>query len=288
MRAPGADSAGAGVVIPTGAREAAATAATAAGTVGVDDVDEVTSRARGRPGSRRGPRRGAGRRRARRHHRRARRGGPRGAARHGARPAPRRSASRPDLRERQRRGGPRHPVTAPRPRDGDLVNVDVSAELDGYWADTGASAASAASRTTARRLLDATRLANRDALDAARAGQPLRHIGRAVQRRARRHGFSVIENLRGPRRGPRPVGAAERARHRGPPRPHRAVGGPRAGHRAVPVDGRHVGRRADDGWTLLTPGAPLGAVRAHGRGNQRCPARDDVVITSAVPRPGVT
>ena len=25
-------------------------------------------------------------------------------------------------------------------RDGDLVNIDVSAELDGYWADTGASA----------------------------------------------------------------------------------------------------------------------------------------------------
>src|SRR4051794_39404757 len=25
-------------------------------------------------------------------------------------------------------------------REGDLVNVDVSAELDGYWADTGASA----------------------------------------------------------------------------------------------------------------------------------------------------
>ena len=81
--------------------------------------------------------------------------------------------------------------------DGDLLNVDVSAELHGYWADTGASAAVGRVSPTARRLLDATRLANRDALAAARAGEPLRHIGRAVQRRARRHGFSVIQNLNG-------------------------------------------------------------------------------------------
>jgi methionyl aminopeptidase len=82
-------------------------------------------------------------------------------------------------------------------REGDLVNVDVSAELDGYWADTGASAPVGAVDPVAARLLEATRLANRDALAAARAGRPLRHIGRAVQRRARRHGFTVITNLCG-------------------------------------------------------------------------------------------
>jgi methionyl aminopeptidase len=49
----------------------------------------------------------------------------------------------------------------------------------------------------ARRLLDAARLANRDGVDAARAGRPLRHIGLAVERRARRHGFTVIANLCG-------------------------------------------------------------------------------------------
>jgi methionyl aminopeptidase len=81
--------------------------------------------------------------------------------------------------------------------DGDLVNVDVSAELDSYWADTGASAPVGTPALRARQLLDATRLANRDALAAARAGRPLGHIGRAVQRRARRHGFSVIRNLHG-------------------------------------------------------------------------------------------
>lgn len=82
-------------------------------------------------------------------------------------------------------------------RDGDLLNVDVSAEVEGYWADTGESRAIGRVPMEARRLLDATKLANRDAVAAARAGQPLRHIGRAVERRARRHGFSVIQNLNG-------------------------------------------------------------------------------------------
>jgi methionyl aminopeptidase len=82
-------------------------------------------------------------------------------------------------------------------REGDLVNVDVSAELDGYWADTGASAPVGRVAPRARQLLDATRQAQRDATAAARAGRPLRHIGRAVQRRARRHGFTVIANLNG-------------------------------------------------------------------------------------------
>jgi methionyl aminopeptidase len=75
--------------------------------------------------------------------------------------------------------------------------VDVSAELDGYWADTGASAPVGRVSTVALRLLDATRLAQRDATSAARAGRPLRHIGRAVQRRAHRHGMRVIANLCG-------------------------------------------------------------------------------------------
>jgi methionyl aminopeptidase len=82
-------------------------------------------------------------------------------------------------------------------RAGDLVNIDVSAELDGYWADTGASASVGSPTPEVRRLLDATRGARRDAISAARAGRPLRHIGRAIQRRARRQGFSIVANLCG-------------------------------------------------------------------------------------------
>jgi methionyl aminopeptidase len=82
-------------------------------------------------------------------------------------------------------------------RDGDLVNLDVSAELDGYYSDTGVSVPVGDVSPVASNLLEATRLAQRDAMNAAQPGARLRDLGRAVQRRARRHGFCVIKNLNG-------------------------------------------------------------------------------------------
>jgi methionyl aminopeptidase len=82
-------------------------------------------------------------------------------------------------------------------REGDVVNIDVSAELDGYWTDTGASVGVGAVAPIAERLLRSTRLAQQEAMDAARAGTRLSRLGRVVQRRARRDGFSVIETLCG-------------------------------------------------------------------------------------------
>jgi methionyl aminopeptidase len=81
--------------------------------------------------------------------------------------------------------------------NGDLVNLDVSAELDGYFSDTGISVAVGEVSPVASRLLEATEHAQRDAMDAAQPGARLRDLGRAVQKRARRHGFRVIKNLNG-------------------------------------------------------------------------------------------
>jgi methionyl aminopeptidase len=80
---------------------------------------------------------------------------------------------------------------------GDLVNLDVSAELDGYFSDTGISVPVGEVSPVASRLLEATNLAQRDAMDAAQPGARLRDLGRAVERRARHHGFRVIKNLNG-------------------------------------------------------------------------------------------
>jgi methionyl aminopeptidase len=82
-------------------------------------------------------------------------------------------------------------------RAGDLVNLDVSAELDGYVSDTGISVPVGRVSALASRLLEATRRAQRDAMDAARAGRPLREVGRAAESWARRSGFSVVGNLYG-------------------------------------------------------------------------------------------
>lgn len=82
-------------------------------------------------------------------------------------------------------------------REGDLVNVDVSAVLDGYWADTGASAPVGRVAPRLQELLTATKQAQAEAMTAARAGRPINTIGRIVERRARQHKLQVIRNLGG-------------------------------------------------------------------------------------------
>jgi methionyl aminopeptidase len=82
-------------------------------------------------------------------------------------------------------------------RAGDLVNIDVSAELDGYWADSGASYAVGDVGPRLRNLLFTTRQALTDAMSEVRAGAPIRNIGRAVERRAKRAGFRVVRDLCG-------------------------------------------------------------------------------------------
>ena len=82
-------------------------------------------------------------------------------------------------------------------REGDLVNVDVSAELDGYWADTGASAPVGTVAPRLRQLLWTTREAQAEAMQQARAGQPLNRIGSVIEKRAKKHGFRVVRTLGG-------------------------------------------------------------------------------------------
>jgi len=80
---------------------------------------------------------------------------------------------------------------------GELIHIDVSAELDGYYADTGASLVVSKRERNLEKLLDATKAALTKAVHAATAGNPLNGIGRIVQNEARRRGFNVIYDLTG-------------------------------------------------------------------------------------------
>lgn len=82
-------------------------------------------------------------------------------------------------------------------RAGDIVNVDVSAEFEGYFADTGGTTVVPPASRVKARLCHATRLALKNALAEARAGAPINRIGRAIQRTAKAHRFKVITNLAG-------------------------------------------------------------------------------------------
>lgn len=117
---------------------------------------------------------------------------------HGARSAPRLVYDFPgatciSVNEEAAHGVPGARILEP----GDVVNVDVSAELDGYFADTGGTCVVPPSSALKTRLCHATRLALRAAMDEVRAGAPLNRIGRAIQRVAQRHRFKIIRNLAG-------------------------------------------------------------------------------------------
>lgn len=78
---------------------------------------------------------------------------------------------------------------------GDLVNVDVSAELDGYFGDTGGSFVIPPAHPAKNRIIHATRLALSKAIEQAVAGQKLNKIGKAVQKVAKQKGYKIIKNL---------------------------------------------------------------------------------------------
>lgn len=78
---------------------------------------------------------------------------------------------------------------------GDLVNIDVSAELNGYFADTGGSFIIPPESTLKQNLCLATKRALEMALKSAKAGARLNLIGQAIEKEARKNRLTVIENI---------------------------------------------------------------------------------------------
>lgn len=80
---------------------------------------------------------------------------------------------------------------------GDLVKIDVTAELDGYIADAAISVSLPPVSTTARRLRRCAKSAFDRALVAATPGTRINEIGRAVEREVQKWGHSVIRDMCG-------------------------------------------------------------------------------------------
>jgi methionyl aminopeptidase len=81
--------------------------------------------------------------------------------------------------------------------DGDLVKLDVTAELDGYMADAAITVAVGAVSDDALSLVAAAERALTRAIGVARAGVRLNEIGRAVQSEVQEAGFFVLPQLGG-------------------------------------------------------------------------------------------
>jgi methionyl aminopeptidase len=80
---------------------------------------------------------------------------------------------------------------------GDLVKLDLTAEKDGYHTDSAITVQVAPATHAASELAHCAERAFRQSLAAARAGNSIREIGRAVEREVRRRGFHVIRELGG-------------------------------------------------------------------------------------------
>ncbi len=158
-------------------------------------------------------------------------------------------------------------------RAGDLVNIDVSAELDGYFADTGGSAIIPPKAKLPLQVCAAARQALENAMKEARAGAKLNRIGHAIEAEAKRRGFTVIENI-----GSHGVG---RALHEEPdfipgyydPRDRRVL----KKNQVITIEpfvstGAHEVSENGDGWTLVTERGILTAQYEH-----------TIVITDGMP-----
>jgi methionyl aminopeptidase len=82
-------------------------------------------------------------------------------------------------------------------QQGDLINVDVSAELNGFWADNGGSFVVGNVENEHTKLVDASKLILYKAIHSIKDGVKISEIGRLIETEAKQAGYKVIKNLAG-------------------------------------------------------------------------------------------
>ena len=82
-------------------------------------------------------------------------------------------------------------------KDGDIVNIDVSGSIGGYYADTGISFVVGTPDEKKQQLCDVAKSSFDRAMLKVKAGASLSAIGKAVEREASSNGLAVIRNLTG-------------------------------------------------------------------------------------------
>lgn len=82
-------------------------------------------------------------------------------------------------------------------KEGDLLNIDVSAELDGYWSDNGGSFVLGEDTRGHQKLIDASKKILHSAIFNIKGGVRISHIGQLIETEAKKCGYKVIRNLTG-------------------------------------------------------------------------------------------
>ncbi|WP_259014807.1 type I methionyl aminopeptidase [Emticicia fluvialis] len=82
-------------------------------------------------------------------------------------------------------------------QEGDLINIDVSAELNGYWSDNGGSFVLGADTHHHTQLVEASKSILKKAISQIKGGVKIADIGKLIETEAKKAGFKVIRNLTG-------------------------------------------------------------------------------------------
>lgn len=146
---------------------------------------------------------------------------------------------------------------------GDIVNFDITLEKNGYIADSSKTYLVGEVTPPAKRLVQVTYEAMWQGIRAVRPGARLGDVGHAIERHARRHGYSVVRDFCGHGIG-REMHEPPQVLHFGRPNTGLVL---REGmvFTIEPMlnQGRHAVRTEDDGWTVVTVDGQLSAQFEH-------------------------
>lgn len=82
-------------------------------------------------------------------------------------------------------------------QEGDLINIDVSAELNGFWSDNGGSFVLGQDIYHHQPLVDASKEILKRAISNIKGGIKIADIGFVIENEAKKRGYKVIKNLAG-------------------------------------------------------------------------------------------
>jgi methionyl aminopeptidase len=155
------------------------------------------------------------------------------------------------------------PATGEILQSGDIVNFDITLEKNGYIADSSKTYLVGEVSPLARRLVQVTYEAMWKGIKAVRPGARLGDVGHAIERHARRNGYSVVREYCGHGIG-REMHEPPQVLHWGRPQTGLTL---REGmvFTIEPMlnQGRHAVQTEDDGWTVTTRDGKLSAQFEH-------------------------
>jgi methionyl aminopeptidase len=148
-------------------------------------------------------------------------------------------------------------------QDGDIVNFDITLEKNGYIADSSKTYLVGEVAPLAKRLVQTTYEAMWKGIQAVRPGNTLGDVGYAIERHARRAGYSVVHEYCGHGIG-REMHEEPQVLHYGKPGTGLML---REGMvftiEPMVNQGRRSVRTEDDGWTVVTRDGSLSAQFEH-------------------------